>query len=114
VLDSGHSKTGHAAALDSALPAGEFFETQRVALAGLVHSEQATGDSGYDFGLATNHPPRRVRRRKRIERQRFAKRTDDLGRSNFLILEHSSQTCLIMCLSQHYIRGVEDNLKSAG
>jgi hypothetical protein len=95
MLDSGDSQARHAAALDSSFPSGEFLETQSLPLAGLVVGEKAACDSGYDFGLATDHPPRRVRRRKRIERQRFAKRTDNLGRSNFLILEHSSQTCLI-------------------
>src|SRR5438477_12425980 len=89
LLDPRYAQPGHAAAVDRALPAGEFLEAERVALARFVDAEQAAGHGGDDLGLAPDDPARGVGRRQRIERQRLAERSDDLGRSNLLVLEHS-------------------------
>src|SRR5438270_12188013 len=89
LLDARDSEAGHAAAVDRALPAGEFLEAERVALAGFVNGEQAAGDGGDDLGLAAHDPASRADRRQRDERQRLAERSDDLGRTNRLVLEHS-------------------------
>src|SRR5947209_13292729 len=75
LLDARDAKAGHAAAVDRALPAGEFLEAQIVALAGLVDIEQPAGDCGNDLSLAADHPARGVGRRKRVERQRLAERS---------------------------------------
>src|SRR5689334_22276972 len=71
MLQPGHAKAGHAATVDRALPARELFQAERIALAGFIDAEETPGDSGHDFGLPANHPTGRVRRRERIERQRF-------------------------------------------
>src|SRR5438874_13190643 len=89
LLDPRDAQARHAAAVDRALPAGEFLEAQIVALARLVDGEQAARDSGNDLGLAADHPARGVGRRERVERQALAERSDDLGRSKLLVLEHS-------------------------
>src|SRR4051812_9694645 len=89
LLDPSDPQARHSAAVDRALPAGEFLEAERIALAGFVDAEQAAGDRGDDLRLAANDPARRAGRRQRIERQRLAERSDDLGRTNLLVLEHS-------------------------
>src|ERR1041385_2650332 len=89
LLDAGDAKSGHAAAVDRALPAGEFLEAQRITLARVVHAQEPASDGGDDLGLAANDPTRRAGRRQRIERQRLAERSDNLGRTNLLVLEHS-------------------------
>src|SRR3954453_16647966 len=89
LLDARDAPSRHAAAVNRALPAGELLEAERVALAGFVDAEQAARDGGDHFGLAADDPARGVGRRQRIERQRLAERSDDLGRSNLLVLEHS-------------------------
>ena len=88
MLDPGNSKSGHAAPIDRALPAGEFFEAQSVALACFVDGQETARNGSDDFCLATHNPTRGRRGRKRVERQRFAKRSDYLRGTNFLILEH--------------------------
>src|SRR4051812_25546574 len=89
LLDPSDPQARHSAAVDRALPAGEFLEAERVTLAGFVDAEQPAGHRGNDLGLAANDPPRRVSGRQRIERQRLTERSDDLGRANLLVLEHS-------------------------
>src|SRR5688500_4560801 len=88
MLDPGDSQAGHAAAVNRALPAGEFLEAQRIALARFVDRQQAARDRGHDFGLAPNNPAVGLRRRQAVERQRLAERADYLGWPKFLVLEH--------------------------
>jgi hypothetical protein len=88
LLDPGHSKARHSAAVDGALPAREFLEAERIALARFVDAQEAAGDRRDHFGLAANDPARGLRRRQRVERQRLAERSNDLGRTNLLVLEH--------------------------
>src|SRR5438270_7278128 len=88
LLDARDPQARHAAAIDGALPAGEFLEAERVALAGLVDAEQAAGDGGDHLGLAADDPARGPGRRQRVERQRLPEGADDLGRANLLVLEH--------------------------
>ena len=88
MLDSRDPEAGHAAAVDRALPAGKFLEAQRITLAGFVHGEQSTCNGSDHFGFAAYDPAGRLGRRKRVERQRFAKRPNYLRGTNFLILEH--------------------------
>src|SRR5688500_2135353 len=88
MLDAGDAQAGHAAAVDRALPAGKLFKAQRIALAGFIDAQQAARDGGDHFGLAADHPAGRRLRRQRIDGQRLAERTDDLGWPEFLILEH--------------------------
>src|SRR5690242_11357238 len=90
LLDPRDSQARHSAAIHCALPAGEFLEAERIALAGIVDAEKTAGDRCNDFGLAAHDPTSRVCRRQRIERQRLAERADDLGRTNLLVLEHSA------------------------
>jgi hypothetical protein len=52
-------------------------------------AQQTAGDGGHHFGLATHDPARRPDRRQRLDGQRLAERSDDLGRTNLLVLEHS-------------------------
>src|SRR3546814_20918099 len=67
----------------------DLLETEAVAFARLVNREQAAVDRGHDLGLAADDPAGGVGRRQRIQRQRFSKRTDDLGWADFLILDHN-------------------------
>ena len=62
LLDPSDSQAWHSAAVDRALPAGEFLETEGVALAGFINAQEPTGDSGNNFRLATNDPAGRLRR----------------------------------------------------
>ena len=87
LLDPSDPQARHSAAVDRALPAREFLEAERIALAGFVDAEQAARDRGDDLGLAADDPARGVRRGKRVERQRLAERSDALGRRNLLVLE---------------------------
>src|SRR5258705_1557773 len=89
LLDSRDPEARHAAAIDRALPAGKLLKAEGVALARLVDRQKATGDRGDDLGLAPHDPTSCVRRRRAAERQRPAKRADDLGRPDLLILKHS-------------------------
>src|SRR3982751_430345 len=88
VLDPRHPQTGHAAAVDGPLPAGELLEAERVALAGFVDGQQATGDGGDHFRPAAHDPAGGGGRRQRVERQRLAERADYLGWPDLLVLEH--------------------------
>src|SRR5581483_9361068 len=92
LLDSGDPQPGHSAAVHRALPAGEFLETQSVALARFVDRQEAAGDRRDHLGLPADDPAGRRGRRQRLERQRLAERADDLGRTNLLVLEHTSVT----------------------
>src|SRR5687768_17024133 len=96
MLDPGDSQAGHSAAVDRTLPAGEFLEAQRIALARLVDRQQPARDRGHDFGLAPDDPAVGLRRRQAVERQRLAERSDHLSWAKFLVLEHLGQTCLII------------------
>src|SRR6185437_502454 len=89
LLDSGDPEAGHATAVDRALPAGELLEAQRIALAGVVDAQETARHCRNDLGLPADHPAGGVDRRQRVERQRLAERSDDLGRTNLLVLEHS-------------------------
>src|SRR3546814_15482391 len=89
MLDARDAQARHPAAVDRPLPACEFLEAEPVALARLVYGEQAAVDRGDDLGLAAHDPARRVGRRQRVQRQRFAERTDDLGGADFLVLDHT-------------------------
>src|SRR6476659_8970765 len=64
LLDAGDAQAGHAAAVDRALPAGEFLEAERITLARLVHRQEPAGDGGHHLGLAANHPAAGRGRRK--------------------------------------------------
>src|SRR5689334_10001293 len=88
LLDASDAKARHSAAVDRTLPAREFLEAERVTLAGFVDAEQSARHCCNDFGLPANDPAGRGRRRQRIERQRLAERSDNLGRTNLLVLEH--------------------------
>src|SRR6185312_13828231 len=72
-----------------AVPAGELLEAQRIALAGVVDAQGTARHGRNDLGLPADHPAGGVDRRQRVERQRLAERSDDLGRTNLLVLEHS-------------------------
>src|SRR6476469_8589250 len=89
LLDPRHAKAGHSAAVHRALPAREFLEAERVALARVVDAQETARNCCDDLGLAADDPARRAGGRQRIERQRLAERSDDLGRTNLLVLEHS-------------------------
>src|SRR2546423_1050838 len=89
LLDARHAQSRHAAAVDRALPTGELLEAERIALAGFVYSQESAGNCGNDLGLAAHNPTRRAGCRQGVERQRLAGRSDALGRTNFLVLEHS-------------------------
>src|SRR5689334_5462821 len=97
MLDARDAQSRHSAAVDRALPARELFQAQRIALAGIVHTEKAAGDSRDDFGLAAHDPAGGVRRRKAVERQRFSEGTDDLSWPNLLVLEHLWSNLLNHC-----------------
>jgi hypothetical protein len=90
LADAGNAQAGHASPINGALPSGEFFECQAVALARFIDAEQAAAHGGDDFCLAANHPSRGLRRRKGIERQGLAKRANDSIRSDGLILFHAN------------------------
>src|SRR5689334_18807475 len=104
LLDARDAQAGHSAAVDRALPAGEFLEAERVALARFVDCQEPAGDGGDDLRLAANDPARGGDRRQRIERQRLAERSNDLGRTNLLVLEHSRYTCLIIATAPRFNR----------
>src|SRR3954471_22539699 len=89
MLDAGDAQARHAGTIDRALPAGEFLETEAVALAGLIDADQAAIDRRHDLGLPAYHPAGRGRIGQRIYGKRLAERADDLGRANFLVLDHS-------------------------
>src|SRR6476659_7882273 len=97
LADAGDAKAGHSAAVDGALPAREFLEAERVALAGFVDAQKPASHGGDDLGLAAHDPTRRVDRRQRVERQRLAEWSNDLGRTNLLVLEHISLHLLNHC-----------------
>src|SRR5690348_6287378 len=92
LLDARDPEARHSAAVDRALPAGEFLEAQGIALARLVDRQKAAGDGRDHLGLAADDPTGCRGRRQRLERQRLAERADDLGRTNLLVLEHTSVT----------------------
>ena len=96
MLDSGDSKARHSAAVDRALPAGEFLEAEGIALAGFIDGQKPAGDGGNHLCLAAHDPTRRARRGQRFKRQRLAERTDDLCWPELLILKQYPQTCLII------------------
>src|SRR5688500_5073166 len=89
MLDPGDSEAGHAGTVDRALPAGKLLEREAVALARLVHAEQAAIDRGHHLGLAANDPARGSRRRQRLDRERLPERADHMGGANLLVLDHS-------------------------
>jgi hypothetical protein len=82
----GDAKTRHATAVDCSLPAGELFEAEAVALTCLVDGQKAAGDCSHHFGLAPHYPPGGGRRRKRVQGEGLAKRTDHLMRTKLLVL----------------------------
>jgi hypothetical protein len=57
LLDAGGAQSSKAMLIDGKLPGKEFVDGQRVAAASLLKGEQATADSGNDFGLTANDPP---------------------------------------------------------
>src|SRR5690606_27941173 len=98
MLDPRHPKARHAAAVNGALPPGELLEAEGITLAGLVDGQKPAGNGCDYFRLATNHPAGRAGGRKRVERQGFAERPNDLCGTNFLILEHyKTSTTLNYC-----------------
>src|SRR5688572_1663457 len=96
MLNAGDSQAGHSAAVDRALPAGEFLEAERITLAGFVDRQQSARYGRHDLGLAAHDPAAGLGRRQAVERQRLAERADNLGWPKLLILEHPDQTCLIV------------------
>jgi len=73
---------------ERALPVREFLDGEAVSDAGLVDAEQATRHGGDDIRLAPDRPPRRVCRRKSVERKLFAAGTDHTDRFRLPIPHH--------------------------
>ena len=69
-------KARHSGKMNRSLPAGELFDAERVTLASFLEGYEPSINSFYDFGLASNSPPRRASRRKHFARKTFANRTD--------------------------------------
>jgi hypothetical protein len=69
LLDASYSQTRHSAAFPRALPPGELFEAQRVALTSLFDRQQTSADGGDYLGLSFHGPTADVRWRKLHQRQ---------------------------------------------
>jgi hypothetical protein len=57
LLDPGGPQACQAMLIDGKLPGQELVDGQRIAAAGFLEGEQATTDSGDNFGFAADHPP---------------------------------------------------------
>ncbi|KIU01149.1 hypothetical protein QU38_02560, partial [Staphylococcus aureus] len=88
MLDAGDSQAGHARAVDRALPAGEFLDGEAIAFANFVDAEQAAVHGRHHLCLAAYDPAGRLRRGKRLERDRTGHRAHRLRRTGPLVLNH--------------------------
>jgi hypothetical protein len=78
LLDARGAQAGKAVVVDGGLPGQEFFDRQRITLAGLLEAEKPATHGSDDFGLPANHPAPRVGRRQIGDRQGAAIGADDV------------------------------------
>jgi hypothetical protein len=84
----------HAEAEQGVFPRQELFHRERIALAGFVEPDEAAVDGRDHFGLAPRYPAPRLRRRKILECQRIAVRSDDEAHSVARISSHMALPAL--------------------
>ena len=92
LLDARRAKSRKSMLVDRLLPGDEFFDGQRIALAGFFEAEQAAAHGGHDFGLAANDPALGIARREVRDRQRTSIRSDDVLDSRTNLIGHSTLT----------------------
>ena len=78
LLSAGCAQPGEAMAINRTLPGEEFLDRQHIAAAGFFEREEPAANGCNHFGLATNHPTCRFRRREIGNCQRTAVGPDDV------------------------------------
>src|SRR4051812_7670693 len=81
LLDARGAQTGEAMTVDGGLPGKEFFDSERVTLAGFFQAQQATANSRDNLCLPADDPAPRIRRGKIRNRQGAAIGADDIFHS---------------------------------
>src|SRR5690606_17908060 len=76
MLDPGRAQAGKPMLVDGCLPVEEFVDTERIARAGLLETQQSATNGGHDFRLAADDPASGILWRQVRDRQRAAIRAD--------------------------------------